>query len=96
MGFLRCHLVSVETLHAVSAYDSTHAVSAYDSTRLVEAQLGNVELLSCVLYVAVDPGGEVLLLRFILVGGIGNDVRQCLPVRLGAVTFSGFLRIADI
>ena len=39
MGFLRCHLVSVETLHAVSAYDST---------RLVEAQLGNVELLSCV------------------------------------------------
>ena len=69
MGFLRCHLVSVETLHAVSAYDST---------RLVEAQLGNVELLSCVLHVAVDPGGEVLLLRFLLVGGIGNDVRQCL------------------
>ena len=87
VGFLRRHLVSVEALHAVSAHDSS---------RLVEALFGNVELFSRILHIAVDPGSEVLLLRFDFVGSVGNDIRKRLPVCIGEVNVSGLLRIADI
>ena len=86
VGFLRRRLSFREALIGVQGDDAA---------LLIKADLRVLELVPCREDAAVDPSREESLLRFLLVRGVGDDIRQRLPVFFREV-FLRFLRVLHI
>ena len=91
---LHSYLVSFVRSH-FSLAEALVSVIRNIAAGLAEPYLGGVELVSCELHAAVDPGSVEELLCFVFVCRICYDIGKSLLLGLGEFTLS-LLRVRDI